>query len=79
MSKAVYAKIWMSTRFFNLRRRYGCIQVCGRLSPWLCVWSFYCVSLIFPALSNENKKMLTFGLWKENDVGYNKCAPPPYE
>ncbi|KJP87860.1 hypothetical protein AK88_02464 [Plasmodium fragile] len=56
MSKAVYAKIWMSTRFFNLRRRYGCIQVC-----------------------NENKKLLTFGIWKENDVGYNKCAPQPYD
>ncbi|SBT75558.1 conserved Plasmodium protein, unknown function [Plasmodium ovale] len=75
MSKAVYAKIWMSTRNFNLRRRYGCT----RLSPWLCVWSFYCVSLVFPALNTEYKKFLTFGIWKESDVGYNKSAPPPYE
>ncbi|CXI20211.1 conserved Plasmodium protein, unknown function [Plasmodium berghei] len=79
MSKAVYAKIWMSTHNFNARRRYGCLQVGYRLSPWLFVWGVYCVSLVFPALDTEYKKMLSFGIWKKTDVGYNKTAPPPYE
>ncbi|CAD2088269.1 conserved Plasmodium protein, unknown function [Plasmodium vinckei] len=79
MSKAVYAKIWMSTKHFNARRRYGCLQVGSRLTPWLLVWGVYCVSLVFPALDTDYKKMLSFGIWKETDVGYNKTAPPPYE
>ncbi|VWU53340.1 conserved protein, unknown function [Hepatocystis sp. ex Piliocolobus tephrosceles] len=79
MSKAVYAKIWMSTRNFNTRRRYGWFNVCSRLSPWTLVFGVYCVSLLFPAFPNDYKKLLTFGVWQENDVGYNKCAPPPYE
>lgn len=79
MSKAVYAKIWMSTRNFQMRRRYGVFKVCSRLSPWLYVWGLFGVSIVFPALNNEYKKMLTLGIWKENDVGYNKCAPPPFD
>lgn len=51
----------------------------SRLTPWLLVWGVYCVSLVFPALDTDYKKMLSFGIWKESDVGYNKTAPPPYE
>lgn len=79
MSKAVYAKIWMSTRNFQARRRYGWFQVCSRLSPWLVVWGIFGITVIFPALNKEHKKMLTLGIWRETDVGYNRSAPQPYE
>ncbi|KYO01366.1 hypothetical protein PGSY75_0722700 [Plasmodium gaboni] len=78
MSKAVYSKIWMSTNNFHTRRRYGWFKVCSRFSPWVYVWAVYAVSIVFPVFDDEYKKFLTFGIWKESDVGYKKSAPQPY-
>ncbi|EUD71000.1 hypothetical protein YYG_03631 [Plasmodium vinckei petteri] len=63
----------------NKRVKLHCEMNGSRLTPWLLVWGVYCVSLVFPALDTDYKKMLSFGIWKETDVGYNKTAPPPYE
>ncbi|ETW37414.1 hypothetical protein PFTANZ_01899 [Plasmodium falciparum Tanzania (2000708)] len=54
------------------------IYISSRLSPWVYVWAVYAVSIVFPAFDDEYKKFLTFGIWKENDVGYKKSAPQPY-
>uniref|UniRef100_A0A3B0MFH2 Uncharacterized protein n=1 Tax=Theileria annulata TaxID=5874 RepID=A0A3B0MFH2_THEAN len=72
MSKAVYARLWMATSQFQLRRQYGWMHVWKRLSPLALVCGALGLWMYFPALSYENQKRVTFGLWNPPDVGYFK-------
>ncbi|CDR95854.1 hypothetical protein, conserved [Babesia bigemina] len=72
MSKAVYAKLWMATSQYHLRRTYGWMHVWKRLALWGAVYGAAGVWLYFPACRPENKKLLTLGYWTAPEVGYNK-------
>ncbi|GFE53696.1 transmembrane protein [Babesia ovis] len=79
MSKAVYAKLWMATSQYHLRRNFGWMHVWKRLAPWGAVYAAAGVWLTFPAYRPELKKYVTFGIWQPPEVGYNKCSMPTEE
>ncbi|AFZ80349.1 hypothetical protein BEWA_032020 [Theileria equi strain WA] len=79
MSKAVYAKLWMATSQYHLRRQYGWMQVWKRLAPWSVLYGAVGLWMFFPALSYDAKKKVTFGLWSPPDVGYYKFQVKPEE
>ncbi|KAK1934863.1 hypothetical protein X943_002442 [Babesia divergens] len=79
MCKAVYATLWMATSQYHLRRQYGWMHVWKRLAPWGVVYGAVGGWLLFPGCGPRIKKIMTLGFWEPPDVGYNKCAPQPYD
>lgn len=79
MSRAVYAKLWGMTDNFSMRKNYGWAQVWSRLAPWGIPGGLFCMWLLFPALDNDYKKMITLGFWKQPTVGTLRSDVPPYE
>lgn len=69
MSRAVYAKIWASTAQFTQRRHYAWYQVGTRVGKWAMPLGAWWAWLLFPALPEEYRSAITFGIWKKPDVG----------